>query len=52
MYDQNWTIHKAFIYVALEGINIISLAFLKLFSDLETFFFFGDSAAFITSCRV
>ena len=52
MYGQNWAIHKAFIYVALEGINIISLAVLKLFSDLETFLQFGDFSDFVGPGKV
>ena len=34
---QNRVIHCVFIYAGLEGISIISLAVLKLLSDLETF---------------
>ena len=34
------TIHKAFIYVGLEAINITSLAVLKLLFDLEATGFF------------
>ena len=36
MYGQNGAMHKAFIYVDVEGKNIIRLAVLKLFFDLET----------------
>ena len=42
MYGQNGVIHYVFIYAGLEGINIISLAVLRLLSDLETFLGFGD----------
>ena len=42
MYGQNGAIYKAFIYVGLEGVNIISLAVLKRYSDLETFLLFRD----------
>ena len=35
MYDSILVIHKAFIYAGLEGINIISLAVLKIFSDFD-----------------
>ena len=42
MYGQNRVIHYVFIYAGLEGINIISLAVLRLLSDLETFLGFGD----------
>ena len=37
MYGQNNVIHEVFIYAGLEGIRIISLTTLKLFSDFETF---------------
>ena len=42
MYGQNSVIHQTFINAGLEGIRIIILTALKLFSDLETFLQWGD----------